>query len=165
MLSAEQQNAIENSIWVVNTALKNQGLSADEDMRQNAILYMCKCIQRFDPSRNIKWTTYAYENVYLYIRRLHKRQLKRANWEIDEETYTLQATEMPLEEPELLDENKMMIERLKAHCTPKERRFIDLKLQGYKGTEIGKIMGCSISKVSMYMRNIKDKARGEERYL
>ena len=44
MLTKEQQHTIENSIWVVNTALQKQGLSSDEDLRQSAILYMCKCI-------------------------------------------------------------------------------------------------------------------------
>ena len=37
MLSDEQRETIENSLWVVNTALKNQGLSSDEDLRQSAI--------------------------------------------------------------------------------------------------------------------------------
>ena len=40
MLTKEQQNIIENSIWVVNTALKKQGLQKDSDLRQNEILYL-----------------------------------------------------------------------------------------------------------------------------
>lgn len=151
-LSTEQQNTIENSIWVVNTALKNQGLSTDEDMRQDAILYMCKCIQRFDPSRSIKWTTYAYRNVYLYIKLKHKRQMAKLS-------YQTCGTEMPIEEAEIIDKNKMLVEQIRSICNAKERQVIDLTLQGYSRSEIGQIMGRSVAQVKAYKRSIKDKAR------
>ena len=48
-LTAIQQKEIEDSVWVVNTALKRQGLSCNEDLRQSAILYMCECLLRYDP--------------------------------------------------------------------------------------------------------------------
>ena len=166
MLSVEQQNTIENSIWVVNTALKNQGLSADEDMRQDAILYMCKCIQRFDPSRNIKWTTYAYRNVYLYIKLKHKRQMAKLSYQTcREDIYTAQPAEMPIEEEEIIDEKKMLVEQIRSLCNAKERQVIDLTLQGYSRSEIGQIMGRSVAQVKAYKRSIKDKAREQARCL
>ena len=58
----------------INTALKKQGLQENEDLRQSAILYMCKCLERFDPTKNIKWTTFAYKNIYLYIKREHNKE-------------------------------------------------------------------------------------------
>lgn len=163
MLSKTQQNIIENSIWVVNTALKNQGLALSpktEDLRQSAILYMCKVIQRFDPSRNIKWETFAYKNVYLYIKRKHIKEIRRAKWEIDDETaYNLQHEELPLEEPKMFDEAKYMVEHIMKECSPKERQYLDLKLQGYKREEIGEIMGVSSGFIRKCHENIIEKAR------
>lgn len=167
MLTAEQQNIIENSIWVVNTALKNQGLSLSpktEDLRQSAILYMCKVIQRYDPSRNIKWETFAYKNVFLFIKRQHLKEIKMENWEVDDEiTYALQATELPLEQLELFDESKCMVEQIMNDCTPKERQYLTLKIQGYKGEEIASKMRVSQSFISKCRKNIVLKAR--ERFL
>ena len=76
-LTAIQQKEIEDSEWVVNTALKRQGLSCNEDLRQSAILYMCECLLRYDPTKGIKWTTFAYKNVYLFIKRTYKKENKR----------------------------------------------------------------------------------------
>lgn len=159
MLSAEQQTTIENSIWVVNTALKNQGLSADEDMRQDAILYMCKCIQRFDATRNIKWTTYAYKNVYLFIKLKHKRQLEKMSWLSVDDIYNQSAREMPLEEVELITDDKMSVDFIKSLCNAKERQVLDLTLQGYSRSEIGQKMGRSVAQIKAYKRSIKDKVR------
>lgn len=159
MLSKEQQSIIEDSIWVVNTALKNQGLELSpktEDLRQSAILYMCKCLERFDPTRNIKWSTYAYKNVYLYIKRQNKREIRCRQHEIeDEDIYKT------LEEYEAETDNqaRLIIDKISQKCTPRERELLDLKLKGYKGREIGVIMGISISRISLYMKSIKEKAK------
>lgn len=160
MLNVEQQTIIENSIWVVNTALKRQGLSADEDLRQSALLYMCSCLERFDASRGIKWTTFAYKNVYLYIKRVHKQNVDKRGAEISDETvYALQAVELPLEAEKALDPNILTINELKRLCSPTERQIINYKLQGYKSAEISRKMGCSVSSVSRYMNSIRTKAR------
>lgn len=159
-LTPQQQDEIESSLWVVNTALKNLGLSGDEDMRQNAIIYMCRCLTRFDPTQNVKWTTFAYKNVYLYIKRLHKREIRQQSWETDYETgYRAECVKSYLEEPELIDDNKILLDKIRKRCNAPERTIIDLKLQGYEGAEISQITGCSVSKISKYMRSVKIKAR------
>ena len=66
-LTNEQQKQIENSLWVVNTVLKKQGIDYNEDMRQSAIMYMCECLLRYDPDKGVKWTTYAYKNFIVVI--------------------------------------------------------------------------------------------------
>lgn len=47
------------------------------DLKQEAALWLCKCAQRFDPARGVKWSTYAYRSVYLRIKRLH--DIRRIN--------------------------------------------------------------------------------------
>lgn len=81
-------------------------------------------------------------------------------WEIDDETaYSLQGAEMPLEEPKLFDESKYMVERIMRQCTPKERKYLDLKMQGYKREEIGAKMGVSQGFIRKCHENIVAKAR------
>lgn len=159
MLSTEQQNIIENSIWVVNTALKKQGLQADEDLRQSAILYMCKCIQRYDPEKHIKWTTFAYKNVYLFIKRTHIKRMVKDNLIADVDVYT---PILSINNLSNLD-NVLFLENIKCLCTAEERQMLELKRQGYKIMEIGKIMGCSARRISGYMQSIKEKAKEIER--
>lgn len=160
MLSLEQQNIIENSIWVVNTALKRQGLQADEDLRQSAILYLCKCIERFDPTKKIKWTTYAYKNIFLYIKRTHGKENKKSSMFVDDDIMDLQEPQnLPIDDRELFNDSKYMVEQIKAVCSPEERQIIEFKLQGYKVIEIGALMGCSASKVNGCMQSIREKAK------
>ena len=156
MLSQEQQRTIENSVWVVNTALKKQGLQTDKDLRQSAILYMCKCLERFDPNKHIKWTSYAYKNVYLFILRTNAKERQKMGCLADEDISTLQ---IPIPQPQINDESKERVQKIKNICTLEEKKIIELKLQGYKFAEIGALMGWSISKVNNCMRTIKEKAR------
>lgn len=162
MLSREQQNIIENSIWVVNTALKKQGLQSDDDLRQSAILYMCKCLTRFDPTKNIKWTTFAYKNVYLFIKRTHLKQREKESYLVGGDVFY---TAEQKEDRDLyeLENARQTIANIKSKCTQEECQFIDLKLTGFKGTEISQIMKCSTSKVICCMQSIKEKARGIKR--
>lgn len=156
MLTAEQQNIIENSIWVVNTALKRQGLTYNEDLRQSAIVYMCECLMRFDPSKNIKWTTYAYKNVYLFIKRTHKKECLKDNMEIGDDVVNIDTTADPVE----YDENILLVQNIFDLCTPYEKKILQLKMEGYKHGEISVILHCSISKINNYMQSIKEKTKG-----
>ena len=159
MLSKEQQDIIENSIWVVNTALKKQGLQSNNDLRQSAILYMCGCIQRFDPTRNIKWTTYAYKNVFLFIRRQHRKEMERASFLVDEDFFDIDPSIYTQESPQEFDFSRCRVEKIMKVCTDEEKNILKLKMQGYKCEEISQILHFSTSKINVCMQNIKKKAR------
>lgn len=162
MLSKEQQDIIENSIWVVNTALKKQGLQSDEDLRQSALLYMCKCIERFDPTMNIKWTTFAYKNVYLFIKRTHGKKMQKQKPLVSCEDRPHLTGEPDYNQVHDKIDLKGKIATIKALCTPDECKYLDLKLMGYKGAEISQIMGISTSKVVCCMQSIKEKVKEME---
>lgn len=160
MLSDEQRKIIEDSLWVVNTALKKQHLQYDDDMRQSAILYMCKCIERFDPSKNIKWTTYAYKNVYLFIKRTHKKQQERLFYEVDD--YDTNIKEMVYTEKYneyTRDEQTYSVAMIKSICTEEEKKIVDLRVEGYSRAEIGKILKCDKNHMSKCIALIKVKSR------
>lgn len=153
-LTAIQQKEIEDSVWVVNTALKRQGLSSNEDLRQSAILYMCECLLRYDPTKGIKWTTFAYKNVYLFIKRTYKKENKRTQYECDCDD-DLMLIGVPIEQKQ----DAFVVKDIMALCTPTEQKILMLKLQGYKHEEIGLKLHCSISKINNYMQSIRAKTR------
>ena len=150
-LTATQQKEIEDSEWVVNTALKRQGLSCNEDLRQSAILYMCECLLRYDPTKGIKWTTFAYKNVYLFIKRTHKKENKRTQYECDCDD------DLMLIGGQQNQQNTFIVENIMDLCTPNEKKILMLKLQGYKYGEISVKLHFSISKINNYMQSIRAK--------
>ena len=149
-LTAVQQKEIEDSEWVVNTALKRQHLSCNEDLRQSAMLYMCECLLRYDPTKGIKWTTFAYKNVYLYIKRTYKKEHKRTQYVCDDDL-------MLIEEPIEPKQDTFIVENIMDLCTPNEKKILMLKLQGYKYGEISVKLHFSISKINNYMQSIRSK--------
>ena len=151
-LTQQQQDEIERSLWVVNTALKRQGLEHDKDLRQSAIVYMCECLFRYDNSKNVKWTTFAYKNVYLFIKRTRKR----------EKSFQAQITYEIEEYAEIQEEDhpkNTLIEHLREICTKKETQIIDLKLQGYRSYEIIRLLGITDRQMVVLMGSIRDKAK------
>lgn len=159
-LTLEQQEDIENSIWVVNTALKRQGQSTNEDLRQDAILYMCSCRLRFNPSLNVKWTTYAYRNVYLFIKRTLLKE-KSKNGYIIKSDYNDISNLIPAEDKfDTIEGDDTYLQQL---CSTEEKQVLELKRQGYNGREIAAILNCSTSKVNCYLNKVKQKVKEFQR--
>lgn len=159
MLNDEQRRLVETSIWVVNTVLKKQGLEGNKDLKQDALLYMCKCAERFNEEKGVKWTTFAYKNVYLYIKRIHAKQVQKASYVVKQDLFDLGNTlNEPQAEP-LYNEQRYKIGGIMAICTDKEKELLEAKLQGYTYPEIAIKMNCSASQINNAMKNIQNKAR------
>lgn len=162
MLTNEQQEIITNSIWVVNTALKRQNLSYNEDLRQDAILYMCKCLDRFDSSKGVKWETYAYKNVFMYIQRVNKKE------HIVTEHMIL--TDKPIidldKQQQIVDakDKANQLKRIVSYCNDKEKQLLKLKYMGFTIKEIAERMGTSEAIVKKVFWEIKMKIQGEREY-
>lgn len=145
-MTPQQQQTIIDSMWIVNTALKRQGIIS-EDLRQDALLYMCKIISRFDASLGVKWETYAYKNIYLYLKRRKLAEIK-VNSRYCNEIIIGRVYEPNLE-----------YIGLKMLCDDKESELLDLKLKGYTNFEAHKIMKVSEKKIMELNRELKEKAR------
>ena len=167
MLNDEQRQMVESSIWVVNTALKKQGLEKNKDLKQDALLYMCQCAERFDASKGVKWTTYAYKNIYLFIKRTHAHEMKKSAPIIDFDLFDVSDGLLDLNE-DLLDEinkepmynnPKYKLENVMQNCSPQERVVLKQRLKGYTQPEIAEQMGCNLSKINLYMKNIQQRER------
>lgn len=154
MLSAEQQQIIDsdNSRKLVNGILKKLGFGHDEDLRQDAMCYLCECIQRFDRSKGVKWTTYAYKNIFMFIKRKERRRSQKASQTIDFSSFADNADDL------LSDKSTLIaIATGLAECTPEERQIIKLRYGGYKICEIGQMLGYPYQFVSDTLKEIRKK--------
>jgi len=136
-MTVEQQKQIEDSLWVVDAVLKRLKRQGDEDLRQDLFLYMCKCIQRFDVSRGTKWTSYAYESLYLYALRTLAKEKKLTEPLVSEEKFFYLSDNGA-------GENEL-IETCQAYCititlTPDERAVAEYIMQGYCLSDISRIL-------------------------
>ena len=154
MLTPQQQKVIEDSLWVVNTALKRLGLQNDEDLRQDACLYLCKCLERFNPDKNVKWTTYAYKNIYLYTIRIRKDKIKKSLclWE---DLESCNKSDNGLIEQQM--ETTCQMKDLLSHLPTKEKQVALLLSQGFTMNEIVALLGINYKRVKELKRNISNR--------
>lgn len=155
-LNDEQRRAIEDSQWIVNDVLKHYGKSYDNDLRQSALLYMCKCVMRYEPQKG-KWETYAYANTGYFV----WKQIKRQNAE-KERTAKEAAEDMVNTESEDIDGTitaKSLVEKLKANSTDRERIVIDLLLAGHKKSEVARKIGKAPQTISGIVESLRRKIK------
>lgn len=155
MLSAEQQKAIEDSLWVVNTVLKELGLQNNEDLRQEANLYLCKRIGNFDPARKTKWTTYAYKITTRYVKTIERRQSEKARHYLDFSSFADNTDDLVVAQQSMVAVPSHCL--ILKDCTDEEKRIIQLKLKGYKNYEIGQIQGQSSRHIGEKLKIIREK--------
>lgn len=159
MLNDSQRQMVESSIWVVNTALKKQGLEGDKDLKQEALLCMCQCAERFDVSKGVKWTTYAYRNVYLCIKRVHAKEKKKTTPLLNQDLFDMSEQLFEDEKMSQEENNSYKMRRVMTICTPTEKQFLMAKLKDCTNLEIAHQMNCSKSKIDITMKNIKEKVK------
>ena len=159
MLNDEQRKMVESSVWVVNTALKKQGLEKNKDLKQDALLYMCKCAERFDKTQGVKWTTYAYKNVYLYIKRKNAKDTWRTNFIIGDDIFEMKDFFVDRFEEEMFDSPQLQLEEFMKHCSSQEQEIIQKKVQGYTSLEIAIQTNATKSQIDNQIRNIQQKGQ------
>lgn len=157
MLTPTQQSLVTNSMWIVNTALKRQGLSADKDLKQDALMYLCVCAERFDSSKGVQWDTYAYKSVYLYIKRKNLDNKKKIPPCLEDESLIEDIEAEDSWQEDVLNGQK--VKQIKAMCNSQELKVMCLKEQGYGRLEICREIGQSSSTLSVIMKGIREKAK------
>lgn len=150
-LSIEQQQMILDTLWVVNSVLKKQKRVYDEDLRQTAIIYLCKCLLRFNGEFGAKWNTYAYKSVDLYV----KREIERLN-KIKQREIISSKEYMVSQRPS--DYRTIYIE-VRRKCMPKTQKLLELKLQGYSDKEARDILRCGKNKICEMKEEIREIAK------
>jgi hypothetical protein len=163
MLSLQQQNIIQDSLWVVNTILKKQGLQSDEDLRQSSIAFMCECLQRYDPNKCSKWTTYAYKNIYMFVKRQNSKRQK-----LDSQVFNLTDlgddfvadNSLGINAQPKMD-NRCLLKEIYSNCTPEEKTVLQMRLRGLSLMDIAISKHSTIDKVRGVLRRIKRNQRGK----
>ena len=153
MLSKDQQKIIEESLWIVDAVLKRQGFTDDEDLRQDTVLYMCKCLERYDETRGVKWSTYAYKSLYLYSMRVRYKREQREAFLVKDD---LQSAAKIIAKNNAESENgRVLYAHICASCDELCRAVLNLKLQGFTGAEIRELLNLPAAKYKALIREIK----------
>jgi len=156
MLTQEQRELLENSLWVVNSVLKAQGLQRDDDMRSRANLYLCKCVQRYKPERNAKWTTYAYKSVFLFVKTSHAQEMVEKSHLASGNGLFLAKDETDYEEIVL---NNILLEQIRESLGDIDKIIFDLKRQDYTIREICERLQLSDTAIDNHWNYIKNVAK------
>lgn len=150
-----REQVIQNSMWIVNTVLKEQKLQLDDDLRQDACLYLIKCYDRFDSSKGVKWSTYAYKSIYLYVLRVNAKNKAVENKCEHNEVPILNRADKDMEEQVA---TTFLLKEIRNFITPEEKKIFDLLYKGYSAKQISKMINKSYTYVLCLVKNIKWKA-------
>ena len=124
---------IEESTWIVR-AVVNRLSPHDDDLLQSIYLYLCKCVERFDEERGIKWSTYAFKSAYYYGLMFLKQESRLQCQELTEDILADESIEEDIEIKELLS-------GLMSRLTYLQQKIVKLKYEGYKNNEIRNALG------------------------
>lgn len=151
----EKNDLIVSSLWVVNAVFEKLSIN-DEDLKSNATLYLYKLADRYDSSKGVKFSTYAYNSLYLYVRtRWAKQKHKDSN-------VIVSTTLLEIEPAKSYEDsvgNECMVEQIKSLCSERELKICELFLQGYKVVEIAKIVGIATPTAHHNIRELKEKVK------
>jgi len=155
-LTTEQQELVQNGSWVVSTVLKRFKRQRDDDLRQDAQLFMCKLVTTWDESKGRKWTSYAYQRLYFFVLHTLQRENKGRARELLCEIIPDRAAPSP-------DENAMysceIIDELYKRLTDVQCEVLYLLVQGCTHKDINKKLGVSYKRITQIVSEIKTVAR------
>ena len=154
MLTEQEKQTILNSMWVVNTVLKELDCSKNKDYKQLAILLLHKCIKLYDASKGVKWTTYAYNFLYLKLKSQKSKDYAKRQMIASENG--LHFVSIPFNEERATA--VATLTQLKKLLTEQEIFVLEQKQLGYSLTEISKKLNRSHTYTSKLWQSIKDKA-------
>lgn len=152
-LDDKQRQVVENSAWIVNTVLQRQGLSFDEDLRQEAYLHLCRCVTRFDESRGIKWDTYAYSSLFLHIKKINGRKWRDSKRNETSRKSLDNKAEFPIDECLAV----VTVDRIMTACSDDECLLLDCMYNEMRYDEIAKLLNCTMREVSKRWKALRQK--------
>lgn len=150
----DEQSAIEN-IRLVRKIMEQLGLKGDEDLEQDTLLYLYKRRGNYNPSRNTKWSTYAWKVAETYLKTMNARKVEKERHYLDFTSFAENASDLAVAPQE--NSIAPMFNHLMKNCTEHEKQIIRLRLQGYKLYEIGAMQGQSRKDISNQLKIIREK--------
>lgn len=82
MTLEERNKRVEENLPLVTFCLKKLGKDFNEDYFQQGILELIRCVNNFDESKGIAFSTYAVKNIKLYLKEyiMRDKVLKPKRW-------------------------------------------------------------------------------------
>lgn len=154
-LTTEQQELVENGLWVVNAVLKRLNQRGNEDLRQEAMLYLCELATKWNVAKGRKWTSYAYQRVYFFA--LHGAQKGNTIRQREE----LRSVLPDSIAPSLDDDARYaveIVEELYKRLNEVQREVLYLRVQGCTHKDISAKLGISYKRVTQIETEIKHAA-------
>lgn len=149
-MNAEHTALVENNIGIVGACMKRLKIR-DEDLFQDACLQLCRCAEKFSPALNVKFSTYAFRCVYLFLLRqiLAKHEYERKFSPVPIEQLNLQTDDTTA----LFCDVKGLLQCL----SEKEQELVMLRIKGMTYREIAMKIGKSRAYVGNYFKDIQYK--------
>lgn len=141
-----------NKGLIIHLVKQLNGGYFDDDLFQAGSMGLIKASNKYDDSRNVKFSTYATHWIKREIlSEIKKRNKTRCNIDFNPEIYEYKKTESS-EDILIKKEN---LNNFNSMLNGEERKVVSLKLKGHSQVEIGKIIGAPQATVSKLLRNIK----------
>lgn len=161
-LTKEQQNLVEDNVKLVYHYMNKRCLDSEE---YEDLLYiaLCKAAQTYDPSHNVKFSTYVYAIFSNEIRMAWRKDGgKRRTHNVfvisgDAPIFRKDGDECEKTVFDILDSNSTTIDDVITRAdfdlfmkslSERDRNIITLRLNGYAQTQIAKTLGYSQSYVA-----------------
>ena len=151
-LTTEQQELVENGLWVVNAVLKRLNQRGNEDLRQESMLFLCELATKWDVAKGRKWTSYAYQRVYFFA--LHGAQKGKAIRRREVLTSTLPDGEAPAPDDNACFATEI-VDELYKRLNEVQREVLYLRVQGCTHKDISAKLGISYKRVTQVVSEIK----------
>lgn len=157
------KSLVEENIKLVYSCINKSfpSLIGNEDVTQSGMFGLVKAANKFDESRGVPFSSFAYRYIRYEVLEYLKR-CKKGYCEVslsepvagEDEGLTLEDTlSDPTDKFDDLIANELC-QKLEVIATEREREIISLKLEGYKNIDISKKLGISKQNVSASLRKL-----------
>ena len=152
-LNDEQKRLVEDNVRLVEHMAKLTGYNEDDNI-QWGYYGLCQAAARYNPSKGYKFTTYACNYIRgwicgTYLDNKYSKNIYSGKVVLSEEVENFAGTyECSLEDKCVIEDIVSHSQELKKLCT--------LLVQGYKRSEIMKIMNISGSRLDLLLKVLRE---------
>lgn len=162
-MTQQQQNLVTDNHDLIYFVLRRLGYDIDEHYDTCAI-GLCRAAIAFKPECGVKFSTFAVKCMKNEVYKEQKKQRKRVpDTQIDSFTdYIRPGVNVTLQDTVESRDNLLGGKELQmlingTNLTPRERRALQLRIDGYKNREIASYFGVSNERASQLVRSARSK--------
>lgn len=159
MLNDEQRELVINNMKLVYKIASERGLLKDQDAVQSGFIGLCKAAEKYDPSRNTKFQTYACVAISRWIdglnsERKYRKRIKDGSYIIVDDI-SKYVDELALSREDY--DTKLFIKDIMSKVDECSRQIIEMIYKGYQQQQIVVKLNISSSKYYSRIKKIEEK--------